>query len=210
MPPVLCAEQISMEARARKLAKDEDFREPDGGFWVFGYGSLMWRPGFPFVERRLARLSGFARAFCLWSIQYRGTPENPGLVLGLKQDPDCDTRGVAFRVPAEAADDARAYLVDREMMTASYQEAVVPLATEGGEIRGIAYVVDQTHPQFAGNLTLEEQARVIASSVGPMGRNCAYLFNTLEHLRHVGVNDSDLSEMHQLQARVRALQKNRK
>lgn len=179
------------------MARDDD------DLWVFGYGSLMWKPGFAFAERRMARLHGWRRRFCLRSITYRGTPEAPGLVLGLDHDPDGWCDGVAFRVTADAAPDVCAYLRARELVTYAYREERLPVALDDGtQVRALAYVVDPGHPQYAGGLGLAEQAAVIASAAGPMGPNHEYLWNTTAHLRELGVTDPELAL---LEAEVRSL-----
>ena len=166
----------------------------DGGFWVFGYGSLMWRPGFDYVERRMARLDGYKRAFSLWSHRYRGTPEDPGLVLGLDWAPGEHCTGMAFRVGPELADATRQYLSDRELVTRSYFETLYPvtLLDCGERVNAICYVLDRSHAQYCGGMALEEQAEIIARSIGPMGRNCEYLHNTVSHLIELGVEDPEL------------------
>jgi cation transport protein ChaC len=174
----------------------------DGGFWIFGYGSLMWRPGFAIDETRLARLDHYRRAFALVSVHYRGTPERPGLVLGLDWKPGHSCTGMALRVAPEHADEVRQYLADRELVSRAYFEVShrVTLLSPGeagapqaGEtVDAICYVVDRTHPQYAGNLSLEEQAAIIAAAEGPSGTNRDYLFNTAAHLRELGIDDPDL------------------
>lgn len=165
--------------------------------WVFGYGSLMWEPGFVPADRRLARLDGHARRFCLHSIRYRGTPEAPGLVLGLDPEPGAACEGVAFRVAPETAETVTAYLRARELVTYAYREAVLPvrLQPDGTVVEALVYVVDPTHPQYAGGLSLIEQARIIASRAGPSGSNRAYFDNTLAHLAACGVVDPELDRL---------------
>lgn len=193
---------------------DEMVLEPDGGFWVFAYGSLMWNPGFPFAERRAAMLDGYRRSFCLWSIHYRGTPQRPGLVLGLAEDPEARTRGVAYRVAPDAAPEARRVIAERELVSAAYFETVAPAtllcettAVATGESRALAYVVDPSHTQYAGRLSLEEQTAVIDESVGPSGRNCEYLFNTVAHLRAAGLSNDEIGELAALEAAILARRK---
>ncbi|MGF1553756.1 MAG: gamma-glutamylcyclotransferase [Paracoccaceae bacterium] len=184
------------------------------GFWVFGYGSLMWRPGFDYLERRLARLDGYRRAFALRSVRYRGTPERPGLVLGLDWAPGAACIGMAFRVCPTQDGTVRDYLAGRELVTRSYFEVRhrVALMPEGedeagpddrGEARveAIAYVLDRTHPQYCGGLDPETQAEIIAVAVGPAGPNAEYLHNTAAHLAELGIRDPDLER---LDAAVRA------
>lgn len=169
--------------------------------WVFGYGSLMWKPGFEYAEKRCAHLYDYQRSFCLWSISYRGTPERPGLVLGLDAKAGALTRGVAFRVAPEKQSTVRDYLFRREMITAAYHETFLPvrLLEQGREtdqeVEALCYVVRHDHPQYAGNLSVAEQARIISACCGQMGSNCEYLFETAAHLRAVGVHDPIIEEL---------------
>ena len=173
----------------------------EGDMWVFGYGSLMWQPGFAFVERTLAALPGWQRRFCLRSIRYRGTPEAPGLVLGLDADPAATCQGVAFRVAAANAEEVHAYLRARELVTYAYRETHQPaLLRDGRTVSALTYVVDRTHPQYAGDLLPEAQAAIIARATGPSGTNRAYLDNTLAHLRDVGIADPGLAHIGSLVA----------
>lgn len=185
----------------------ENVLDADGGFWVFGYGSLMWRPGFRFVGRRHARLPGYARRFCLESVCYRGTPDAPGLVLALDADAQAATRGVAYRVAAEDARAVHAYLIERELVTAAYREALAPIRFCDGDeetVTALTYIIDKGHCQYAGDLSLERQAEIIASCAGASGPNCEYLFNTLEHMRESGMTELELDRLDVLERLVRA------
>lgn len=164
-----------------------------GDLWVFGYGSLIWRPGFDFVERHLARLSGWRRGFCMTSIHYRGTPEAPGLVLALDQAPDAVCEGLAFRVAAEHAETVLAYLRERELVSSAYEERRLPVTLRDGiEVEAVAYVVDRAHAQYVGGLTLEQQAEVIGRAEGSSGPNLDYLIYTVEGLAALGIHDEEL------------------
>lgn len=157
-------------------------------FWVFGYGSLMWRPGFPYEEARHARLFGFRRALCVYSHVHRGTPERPGLVLGLDRGGSC--LGMAFRVRGEAGDEVLAYLRARELVTHVYKERRLPLRLDDGEtVAGLAYVVDRGHAQYAGALSSEEAARRVLGATGQSGANEDYVVNTVNHLRQMNIRD---------------------
>jgi cation transport protein ChaC len=161
--------------------------------WVFGYGSLIWNPGFDWAERVIARAPGYARSFCMWSIHHRGTPENPGLVLALDAAEGAECRGVAFRVPAARAQATRAYLRERELISSAYLEADIALDLDhGGRVTALAFVVDRAHPQYCGGLALDRQAEVIAGAVGGRGPNPDYLWNTQAHLASLGIGDADL------------------
>jgi Uncharacterized protein involved in cation transport len=170
---------------------------PPEGFWVFAYGSLMWRPGFAFAERRMARLPGFRRSFCLRSVRYRGTPEAPGLVLGLDADPGAACEGVAYRVgPGDDPAGALRYLRERELVTYAYLEATHEATLEDGRrVGALCYVVDRAHRQYAGGLDPAAQAAVIARAEGPAGTNLDYLRATLAHLRELGVEDPELARV---------------
>lgn len=163
------------------------------GFWVFGYGSLVWQPGFDFSERQIARMDGFSRSFCMWSIHHRGTVEDPGLVLALDAAEDAYCDGVAFFVPPETAQATIDYLRERELISSAYLEEVHPITLRDGRgVDCVAYVVDRSHEQYCGGMALEKQAQVIASAVGGRGPNTEYLYNTAEGLAKIGLQDPDL------------------
>ncbi|MDR3507123.1 MAG: gamma-glutamylcyclotransferase [Caulobacteraceae bacterium] len=174
----------------------------DGERWVFGYGSLMWRPGFRFIERRPARLHGRRRAFCIYSVHHRGTHERKGLVLGLA--PGGSTRGAAFRVAEADWPETYAYLREREQPTETYFESWAEVRfLGGGAAKALVFLSDFDHPQWAGVLDLEVQARMIAGASGLSGRNVDYLRDLVSHLREEGVADRT---MEQLLTRVEALE----
>jgi glutathione-specific gamma-glutamylcyclotransferase len=155
---------------------------------VFGYGSLMWRPGFAFLERVPATLHGRRRAFCIYSVHHRGTPERRGLVLGLAAGGA--TRGMAYRISDEDWPQTYAYLREREQPTETYVEArlAVRLA-DGRRVEALSFLSDRTHPQWAGTLSLERQAELIDGATGLSGRNVDYLAELVEHLREAGIRD---------------------
>jgi cation transport protein ChaC len=170
--------------------------------WVFGYGSLMWRPGFAFVERSPATLQGRRRCFCIYSVHHRGTYERPGLVLGLA--PGGSVRGMAYRVAPEGWADVYAYLVEREQPTETYVEArrTVRLA-DGRQVEAMVFLSDGGHPQWAGALSLERQAELIAGAIGLSGRNVDYLRDLVEHLGQEGVHDRAMQALLELvEARI--------
>ena len=167
-----------------------------GDLWVFAYGSLMWRPGFAYAEARRARLVGYSRGFCVYSVHYRGTREHPGLVLGLDRGGACE--GIAYRVPSEAARRTLAYLRAREQVTGVYVEARVPimLAGSGGrEVTAVTYIVERRHPGYAGHLPLGLQARIIRGASGRSGANLDYLANTMMHLRELSIRERALERL---------------
>jgi cation transport protein ChaC len=162
--------------------------------WVFGYGSLMWRPGFPFLERRHGRLRGYHRSLCVYSHVHRGTPERPGLVLGLDRGGSC--HGVAFQVAPEEAEATLHYLREREQVTAVYLERRLPVTLDDGRaIQAVAYVVDRRHPQYAGRLADEDLLRFVRQGAGVSGLNPDYVRSTHEHLTAMGVVDPVLHRL---------------
>lgn len=156
--------------------------------WVFGYGSLMWRPGFAYVERVPATLAGRRRAFCIYSVHHRGTYERPGLVLGLA--PGGSVRGVAYRIAPEAWAGVYAYLLEREQPTETYIEArrFVRL-TDARRAEALVFLSDVHHPQWAGALSLERQAQLISTASGRSGRNIDYLRDLVDHLAQESIHD---------------------
>lgn len=162
--------------------------------WVFGYGSLLWDPGFEPAETVQARLQGYHRSFCMWSIHHRGSEEEPGLVLALDDNHDAYCDGIAFRVPDATRDAVLAYLRERELISSAYLERTVDLElVDGRKIEALAYVVDRKHVQYCGGLKLEKQAEVIANAIGGRGPNTDYLFKTVAQLSSMGISDPDLN-----------------
>lgn len=169
-------------------------------YWVFGYGSLMWDPGFPFEVAQPALLVGYHRQFCLYSHRYRGTPDRPGLVLALDRGGSC--RGIIYRVPEAAVAATRAYLWEREMFDYAYLPKLLTVSCAAGRVRAQTFVADRERPQYARGLDFETIARLIATSAGERGRNRDYLENTLAQLRRLGIADRGLER---LADRVRAI-----
>jgi len=163
--------------------------EHHGDLWVFGYGSLIWRPGFEYVERSSALLKGAHRKLCVYSHVHRGTPQTPGLVLGLDRGGAC--RGVAFRVEAHRSADTIAYLRAREQVNMVYKECVRPVdLVDGRTVLALCYVVDRTHHQYASALSREETLRFVRQGKGQSGPNHEYVRNTALALKDLGIQDS--------------------
>lgn len=161
--------------------------------WVFGYGSLMWRPGFEFSERRAARLNGAHRALCVISHVHRGTPEKPGLVLGLDRGGSC--RGIAFRVAGKNREQVIQYLREREQVTTVYLEKyrlVDLLDGNRARVSAVCYLVDRGHAQYSGALSLEEQLTYVKRGHGKSGNNPDYVLATVDALRSLGIRDRGL------------------
>jgi cation transport protein ChaC len=161
--------------------------------WVFGYGSLMWRPGFAYLERVSARLIGLHRALCVFSFVHRGTPERPGLVLGLDRGGMC--RGVAYRVAAKARAETIEYLRSREQVTSVYLETMRRIELEDHarrRVRALCYVIDRSHVQYAGRLTLAESLHHVRQGHGQSGPNRDYVLETVRALEALGYRETEL------------------
>jgi len=170
--------------------------------WVFGYGSLLWNPGFEVAEQAVATLHGWHRSFCMSSIHHRGTVEHPGLVLALDAADTGHCHGLALRVKPGTEEAAIQELRERELVSSAYleRELQVTLA-DGRNVTAVTYVIDPEHDQYV-HLTLEEQAKVISTAVGGRGPNTEYLYNTSAHLTELGIEDGELDW---LSARVREI-----
>lgn len=162
--------------------------------WVFGYGSLIWRPGFDYFRSMPALLMGAHRRLCIYSHRHRGTPEQPGLVFGLVRGGSC--RGMAFEVEASRWPDVHDYLRDREMDRGVYREAQRPIRlADGAIVSALAFMVDERHVQYAGRLDVAEQLRLVRAGIGESGRNHEYVLATARHLEQLGIRDKYLSEL---------------
>jgi cation transport protein ChaC len=164
-----------------------------GDFWVFGYGSLMWDPGFDHTAAEPALLHGYHRSFCMYSKRHRGTPARPGLVLALDWGGCC--RGMAFRVDRRDAEPVLDYLWDREMVRYAYLPRAVHVEVEGERVPGITFVADRHHESYAGRLAPAAAAAVIRAAHGGRGSNRDYLVSTIEHLRVFGITAGPIHEL---------------
>ncbi len=164
--------------------------------WVFGYGSLIWNPDFPYAERRIARLPGYARSFCMRSVHHRGTAERPGLVLALDAADGASCAGVAFRVEPGAEAATLAALRARELISSAYLEDVLDVVLDDGRrVPATAFVIDRAHVQYCGGLDAAEQAAIIAAATGGRGPNAEYLYSTAAHLAELGIADAHLDAL---------------
>lgn len=184
-----CPIRLTTEAErhASILAMLGGRRTPPEDVWVFGYGSLIWNPAFHFAERRLGTLHGWHRRFCLWTPLGRGTPECPGLVLGLDRGGAC--RGVAFRVRAAEVWEELDIVWRREMVSDGYLPRWTRVRTDAGEVRAIAFTINREASRYAGKLSVPEAASVIARATGRLGTCAQYLLSTVEHLEELGIPD---------------------
>ncbi|PSL17689.1 gamma-glutamylcyclotransferase [Shimia abyssi] len=170
--------------------------------WVFGYGSLLWNPGFEYEEKSIATLPGWHRSFCMRSIHHRGTVDSPGLVLALDELAGATCQGLALSVTPERREATLDYLRERELISSAYLEKKLPVTlADGREVVAVTYVIDPHHVQYC-HLDVEEQAQIIAEAVGGRGPNTEYLHNTASHLGELGITDPELDWLSQ---RVREL-----
>lgn len=177
---------------ANPVSRERPSLPTDRDWWVFGYGSLMWNPGFPYREAQMGLLRGYHRRFCVYSFRYRGTPERPGLVLGLAPGGSC--RGMIFRVPAAQGEPVLDYLWDREMITGVYRPLWLRVSTAQGDKPALAFVADPSHQQYC-RLDLPATASLIRQGVGQRGPCRDYLINTDRHLRDLGIHDRMLHQL---------------
>jgi cation transport protein ChaC len=186
------AHALDDEALSRSLTATLAAKPKGAGWWVFGYGSLLWNPLFPIAEARPATLHGLHRRFCLRSLASRGTRERPGLVLGLERGGAC--RGVAFRLPSALALDELHLLWRREMVVGSYRPVWVRVRAGARALTALAFAVRRDHPQYAA-LSMDEQADTIAHACGAFGSSCEYLTKTRSALAEHGIVDAYLERL---------------
>jgi glutathione-specific gamma-glutamylcyclotransferase len=193
---IYASQQNHLLIAVRAMPATRQSQSEPADLWVFGYGSLMWRPGFEFIEQVPARLIGEHRALCVYSFDHRGTPEKPGLVLGLDRGGAC--RGVAFRVASRLRGATIDYLRGREQTTHVYREVMrsVWLENEARQrVSALAYVVDRGHVQYAGRLTLSEQLRYVQQGHGRSGNNRDYVLSTVKSIEAQGFRDPQLHQL---------------
>ena len=167
---------------------------PKGDFWIFGYGSLMWSPGFGYKQKFVARVHGYHRALCILSTRYRGTQRRPGLVVGLCRGGSC--WGMAFRVDAARVRATLARLWNREMPRRVYEPRLLPVQIAGRRrVRALAFLADPQHPSYVRELDLHGRARIVVQGIGQRGPCVDYIRNTVEHMHALGVRDPHLERV---------------
>lgn len=172
---------------------DAAFDRADEDLWVFAYGSLIWRPGFEYVERVPAHIIGLHRSLCVYSFDHRGTPERPGLVLGLDIGGAC--RGIAYRCSTRNRKATLDYLREREQTTFVYRETVRMTWLPGSperRVEAVCYVVDRGHAQYAGKLPHDRQLQIVRQAHGRSGNNRDYVLETVKSLEALNIIDHDL------------------
>ena len=167
---------------------------PEGEFWVFAYGSLMWNPGFPYADSSPGIVHGYHRKLCLWSVRYRGTEEQPGLVLGLARGGSC--RGYSYRIDRSHQDEVLDYLCDRELITGAYNAKICQVTLDSGrKVNATTFVSKPDHPHFAQGLANHDTIRVVNSAKGFRGCNKEYVINTVDHLNEMNIRDTELHKI---------------
>ena len=168
-------------------------RRPPGDVWLFAYGSLIWNPLFPVAEERVARVHGLHRAFCIWTRIGRGTPERPGLVLGLDAGGSC--QGVVLRLASHLVQAELALVWRREMLTGAYRPTWVRAQTEHGIVDAIAFVANRRGASYAGRLPEADVVRIMGDARGLLGTCAGYLRQTSEGLSARGIRDAALRRL---------------
>ncbi|HEV2673134.1 MAG TPA: gamma-glutamylcyclotransferase [Aliidongia sp.] len=178
---------------AETLAARPKRSDPSGDLWLFGYGSLIWNPAFHFTERRKGRIRGWHRRFCLWTPLGRGSPERPGLVLGLERGGACT--GMAFCLASDQIACELDIVWRREMLSGAYKPRWVRVETADGPVDAVTFTIDPANPRYAGRLDEDEIVRVVASAVGRLGPCTDYLFKTADALAELGLTDRALNRL---------------
>lgn len=176
----------------------------DGDVWVFGYGSLVWNPAFEYAEKRRGRISGFHRAYCIWTNLGRGTPENPGLMLALDRGGSCC--GAAFRVTPDKLREELSILWSREMAMNNYIPAWVNVYTEQGPVSGLTFTIDRSHERYVGRLPADIIAGHLATAEGYLGTSADYLEKVVAGLDELGIRDAKLLDVHRRVTLLREVQ----
>jgi glutathione-specific gamma-glutamylcyclotransferase len=192
--PLYLTDEQRAESLAATLADSRAVRPA----WVFGYGSLIWKPDFPFAERRIGTVRGYHRQFCFWVKRFRGTPEAPGLMLGLEQGGVC--RGIAYRVDDAQEPETLKRIWAREMLAGIYVPRWVDVQTEQGRVRAITFTINRHHERYAGRLSDDIVADHLAQACGHVGSCAEYLMETVAHLEELGIRDQRLWRLQHLVA----------
>ena len=176
------------------VSQHEGITHPAGDFWLFAYGSLMWNPEFDYLRSETARLYGYHRCLCLWSVEYRGTLEKPGLVMGLDQGGSC--LGRAYLIGEKSATNIMHKLNEREMITGAYYSKVKSLRLSTGEqVNAVCLIARRDHPQYATGLDQQTKIKLVQQAHGKRGSNLEYVVNTVSHLKEMGIADRSLAGM---------------
>ena len=197
---------MSDEERDELVQKTLDELGDETDLWVFGYGSLIWNPSLEFEERRSCTIQGFHRKFSFWTTLSRGSEEQPGLMVGLIEGGSCD--GVAYRISHDKATTELDILYRREMSHFVYKPVWVEALCKETQktLNTLTFIVDTSNDKYAADLKQDEVISAIATAVGPLGRNCDYLFQLTEKLRELGFRDTGMEELAQQVAEYQSTQ----
>jgi cation transport protein ChaC len=193
-PPGYLTDEQRSESLAAMLVSPRAQRP----VWIFGYGSLIWKPEFDFAERRIGAIHGYHRQFCFWVKRFRGTPEAPGLMLALESGGIC--RGVAYRLRQREEKQVLRKIWAREMLAGIYAPRWVDVRTDGGKLRAITFTINRDHERYAGKLPDETVADALAQACGHVGSCAEYLMETVAHLEELGIRDQRLWRLQQMVA----------
>lgn len=182
--------RLTDEERSESCARMLEGIGPDKDVWVFGYGSLMWNPAIHYAERQPCLLRGWHRSFCLWTPVGRGSPDNPGLVLGLDRGGSCC--GIVYRIAAANRETELPLLWRREMVADGYEPRWVTVQCHAGSARAITWVINRQGERYAGKLPIETIAKHLATAEGRLGSSREYLENTIAHLDQLGIKEGPL------------------
>ena len=184
-------EMPDLSALVFDASQHESIIRPEGDFWFFAYGSLMWNPEFEYLRRETARLHGYHRCLCLWSVEYRGSLEQPGLVMGLDRGGSC--AGQAFLISQHAAPKIIDKLNEREMITGAYQSRLIPLKLQSGEqVNAVCLIARHDHPQYAPGLDHQTIIEIVQRAKGKRGSNIEYVLNTAHKMQEMGMIGREL------------------
>lgn len=161
--------------------------------WVFGYGSLIWNPAFHWCEKRRGIVDGYHRSFCMWTKLGRGTEENPGLMLGLEPGGTCN--GLAYRIAEDQVETELDIVFRRELLSYAYIPTWVDVKCDDGDVRAITFVMDQTHERHVKDIDEDTMVRHLATAIGPLGPNCEYLYDLVEHLELLAYEDPQMKRL---------------
>jgi len=180
--------------RKASLSKMLSIR-PRGDVWVFGYGSLIWNPAIDSVERRIARIDGWHRSFCLSITALRATVDHPGLMLALDRGGSC--YGAAYKLAEAHLERELLLLWRREMVCGAYVPHWIELKSIDGENLGwaITFIIDADAPQYAGDLDEDTVVHRLATASGGLGSSADYLFRTCDSLHANGIRDTKLERL---------------
>ncbi|MDI1286007.1 MAG: gamma-glutamylcyclotransferase [Reyranella sp.] len=193
---------LTGEQRSASFEKALQRYKPGEEAWIFAYGSLMWNPALEFAESSPSRVEGWRRSFCFWTPYGRGSPELPGLMLGLEGGGSCE--GIAYRLAPHQVRSELEILWNREMLSGVYQATWVPtLLRDGRTVTAVTFVVEPAHCQYCGDLSMERAAHHIAFAEGRRGACRDYLTNTAEHARLLGIHDPYIEELMERVATLR-------